>query len=142
MGGEAPRSLCLGGELLIPLRGAIVRSPTVDQQQTPLGANTLYLNSLLNGLPYYLRLQSPPPSSGGPPCTGPPRWTILIPPLTSGTTFCSKWYEAKRKKCKRLGRKYVTKWPQPFMFQYPAFPEKPACIPDTLFLLLLKDVKS
>jgi hypothetical protein len=54
MGDTAPRSLCLGGELLIPLRGAIVRSPTVDQKQAPLSANTLYLNSLLNGLAYYL----------------------------------------------------------------------------------------
>ena len=33
MGDTAPRSLCLGGELLIPLRGATVRSPTVDQKQ-------------------------------------------------------------------------------------------------------------
>ena len=57
MGDTAPRSLCLGGELLIPLRGATVRSPTVDQEQTPLGANTLYLNSLLNELACYLRLR-------------------------------------------------------------------------------------
>ena len=57
MGDTAPRSLCLGGELLIPLRGATVRSPTVDQKQAPLSANTIYLNALLNGLAYYLRLR-------------------------------------------------------------------------------------
>ena len=34
MGGTAPRSLCLGGELLIPLRGAALRSPTVNQKST------------------------------------------------------------------------------------------------------------
>lgn len=56
MGDTAPRSLCLGGELLIPLRGAAVLSSTVDQQQPPLGANTLYLNSLHNGPAYDLRL--------------------------------------------------------------------------------------
>src|SRR5216683_5263465 len=83
MGDRAPRSLCLGGELLIPLRGAASRSPTVDQHQAPLGSNKLYLNSLLNGLAYYLRLPSPPPSTGGPPCTGPPLWTTLILPLTN-----------------------------------------------------------
>jgi hypothetical protein len=82
MGDTAPRSLCLGGELLIPLRGAAFRSSTVDQQQAPLGANTLYLNSLLHGLAYYLRLPSPPPSTGGPPCTGPPLWPTRILPLT------------------------------------------------------------
>src|SRR6266851_9829603 len=82
MGDRAPRSLCLGGELLIPLRGAASRSPTVDQHQAPLGSNKLYLNSLLNGLAYYLRLPSPPPSTGGPPCTGPPLWTTIILPLT------------------------------------------------------------
>src|SRR6266851_1458929 len=86
MGDRAPRSLCLGGELLIPLRGAASRSPTVDQHQAPLGSNKLYLNSLLNGLAYYLRLPSPPPSTGGPPCTGPPLWTTLILPLTAGRT--------------------------------------------------------
>src|SRR5437016_6145286 len=37
----------------------------------------------------------------------------------SGTTFCSKRYQAKRKKCKQLSRESATKWPQPFMFQYP-----------------------
>jgi len=37
----------------------------------------------------------------------------------SGTTFGSKWYQANRKKCKQLSRKYPTNWPQPFMFQYP-----------------------
>src|SRR2546430_2693255 len=37
----------------------------------------------------------------------------------SGTTFCSKWCQAKPKKCKWLSRKNATKWPQPFMFQYP-----------------------
>src|SRR5487761_233234 len=57
MGDTAPRSLCLGGELLIPLRGAAFRSSTVDQQLAPLGANTLYLNSLLNRLAYDLRLR-------------------------------------------------------------------------------------
>src|SRR5882762_11804468 len=36
----------------------------------------------------------------------------------SSTTFCSKWYQAKRKKCKQLSRESATKWPQPFMFQY------------------------
>src|SRR5437588_1196167 len=34
MGGTAPRSLCLGGELLIPLRDAALRSPTVNQKST------------------------------------------------------------------------------------------------------------
>src|SRR6266851_7137005 len=87
MGDRAPRSLCLGGELLIPLRGAASRSPTVDQHQAPLGSNKLYLNSLLNGLAYYLRLPSPPPSTGGPPCTGPPLWTTLILPLTQLLTL-------------------------------------------------------
>jgi hypothetical protein len=37
----------------------------------------------------------------------------------SGTTVCAKWYQAKRKKLKRLRQKNATKWPQPFMFQYP-----------------------
>ena len=37
----------------------------------------------------------------------------------SGTTCCSKWRQAKRKKCKRLSRKNTTKWPQPFMFPIP-----------------------
>src|ERR1700730_2318701 len=90
MGDTAPRSLCLGGELLIPLRGAIVRSPTVDQKQAPLSANTLYLNSLLNGLAYYL----PPPRSGGPACTGPPQWTTLIPPLTPSRSQCISGIQA------------------------------------------------
>src|SRR5712691_5420959 len=103
MGDTAPRSLCLGGELLIPLRGAASRSPTVDQHQAPLGANTLYLNSLLNGLAYYLRLPSPPPSTGGPPCTGPPQWTILIPPLTR----FGRW--ANRRAGRRGWRK---RWPR------------------------------
>jgi len=34
MGGTAPGSLCLGGELLIPLRGAALRSPAVNQKST------------------------------------------------------------------------------------------------------------
>jgi len=38
----------------------------VDHEQAPLGANTIYLNSLHNGLAYYLCPPSPPPSSGGP----------------------------------------------------------------------------
>src|SRR5437870_13061910 len=37
----------------------------------------------------------------------------------SGTTVCSEWYQAKRKKCKQLSQEPATKWPQPFMFQYP-----------------------
>src|SRR6266566_6200731 len=37
-----------------------------------------------------------------------------------GTTLCSKWYQAKRKKCKQLSRESATEWPQPFMFQYPS----------------------
>jgi hypothetical protein len=36
MGDTAPSRLCLGGELLIFLRGATVRSPTVDQSKTGL----------------------------------------------------------------------------------------------------------
>src|SRR5438046_4965562 len=35
-----------------------------------------------------------------------------------GTTFCSKWCQAKPRKWKCLSRKNATKWPQPFMFQY------------------------
>ena len=38
----------------------------------------------------------------------------------TGTAFCSKWYQAKHKKCKQLSRESATKWPQPFMFQYPS----------------------
>ncbi len=46
MGGTAPRSLCLGGEPLF-LSGAqqFVHRPWI---KTPRGANTLYLNSLLD----------------------------------------------------------------------------------------------
>src|SRR2546430_17033943 len=29
----------------------------------------------------------------------------------SGTTFCSKWHQAKRRKCKQLSRQSATKWP-------------------------------
>jgi hypothetical protein len=44
----------------------------------------------------------------------------------SGTTICSKWYRAQRKKHKELSQKDTSRWPQPFMFQYPALLENPA----------------
>jgi hypothetical protein len=58
MGGTAPRSLCLGGELLIPLRGAavlFVHRPWISEKLQS-GTNKLYLNSLQNEPAYYLRL--------------------------------------------------------------------------------------
>ena len=84
MGDTAPRSLCLGGELLIPLRGAavlFVHRPWISEKlqsgtNQTLSQLTPKRAGLLSSPP------SPPPSSGGPPSTGPPQWTSLNPPLT------------------------------------------------------------
>src|SRR6516225_2009667 len=83
MGGTAPRSLCLGGELPIPLRGAAIRSPTVDQKPTRRETHSISTHPWTETRSLgWLLPHLPPPTTDGPAYTAPPQWTTLIPPLT------------------------------------------------------------
>jgi hypothetical protein len=66
---------------LIPLRGAAVRSPTVDQKLHAAQTHSISTHSRRTPLGSLLFPHLPPPRTGGPAYTGPPQWTSLFPPL-------------------------------------------------------------